>query len=290
MALTTLTTVDDFVQEVWSQITNDTREKNLILAPLFDRRFEAEFSGTPTDKIHVNGFDNFASTATSFSAGDDPITFKAAQYLTQVDIGITRHFYTAFAVQHDANLFSNVPQMTKLSNKAAYQVSLELDTYLAGFFDANTTAANAVGTLAVTLEDDDIIEANRILNAADVPKEDRFFYYSTDQDAEFQKVERYINNDYAKAVGSMDTGINRGPVAVLHDLQWFTSTNVEGSTAAGHDNGIFQREWASLVQVENLRISGPMFDLESDSDEFAVHNYYGAKEMRADSVVWAKGK
>ncbi len=289
MALTTLTTVDDFVQEVWSKVTNDKREKNLILAPLFDRRWESEFAGTPTDKIHVNGFDNFASTATAFSAGDDPITFKAGQYITQVDIAITRHYYTAFALQHDAGLQSNVEQMGKLSSKAAYQVSLELDTYLAGFFDTGTTGANTVGTLGITIEDDDIIEANRILNAADVPKEDRHFYYSTDQDAEFQKVERYINNDYAKAVGSINTGINRGPVAMIHDLQWWTSTNVEGSTSAGHDNGIFQKEWSALVQVENLRTETG-FDLESDSDEFVVHNYYGAKEMRSDHVIWAKGK
>lgn len=289
MALTTLSTVDDFVQEVWSKITNDKREKNLILAPLFDRRWESEFGGTPTDKIHVNGFDNFASTATTFSAGDDPITFKAAQYITQVDITITRHYYTAFALQHDAILQSNVEQMGKLSSKAAYQVSLELDTYLAGFFDAGSGGSGAVGTLGVTIEDDDIIEANRVLSAADIPGEERFFYFSTDQDAEFQKVERYINADYAKGVGSMDTGINRGPVAFIHGIQWFTSTNVEGSTSAGHDNAIFHREWASLVQVENLRTESAR-DLESDSDEFVVHNYYGAKEMRPDHLVWMKGK
>lgn len=288
MTLTTLTTVNAFVQEIWSKITNDKREKNLILAPLMDRRFESESSGTPTDLIHVNGFDNFASTATSFSPGDDPITFKQAQYIGQVNIAITRHYYTAFALQHDAKTFSNVEQMGKLSSKAAYQVSLELDTYLADLVDVGSGNSGAVGTLGVTIEDDDIIEANRVLSALDVPKEDRFFVYSTDQDAEFQKVERYINNDYAKAVGSMSTGINRGPVAVIHDLQWHTSTNIEGSTAAGHDNAIFHREWVALVQVENLRTEMG-FDLESDSDEFVVHNYYGAKEMRPDHLVWMKG-
>jgi hypothetical protein len=290
MALTTLTTVDTTVQEVWSKITNDTREKNLILAPLLDRRFESEFAGTPTDTIHVQGIDDFAGTSDAFSAGDDPITFKAGAFLSQVNIAINRHYYTAFAVQHDANLFANIPLAMKFSNKAAYQVSLELDTYIAGFFDAGTAGSGAVGALGTALEDDDIIEATRVLNAANVPFEDRHFYFSTDQDAEFKKVERYVNADYASAVGSIHVAHTRGLVANLHGMSWYTSTNVEGSTAAGHDNGIFHREWTAIVQAENLRVEGPSYDLESDSDEYAVHNYYGVKEMRPDHLVWAKGK
>ena len=286
MVLTTLTTVDAFVQEVWSKITNDKLEKNLILAPLMDRRFEAESAGTPTDLIHVNGFDDFASTATSFVIGDDPITFKAAQYIAQVNIAINKHFYTAFAVQHDANLFSNVPQMAKLSAKAAYQVALELDTRIGGVVDAG--GAGAVGTLGQTLEDDDIIESTRVLNAANVPFDDRHFAFSTDQDADFKKVERYINADYARAVGNIDVAHQRGLVASLHGLSWYTTTNIEGSTAAGHDNFVWHREWLAVVQVENLR-QEMAFDLESDSDEFVVHSYSGIKEMRPDHLVWAKG-
>ena len=153
MALTTLTTVDPFVQEVWSKITNDKLEKNLILAPLMDRRFEAESAGTPTDLIRVNGFDDFASTATSFTIGDDPITFKAGQYIGQVNIAINKHFYTAFALQHDANLFSNVEQMGKLSAKAGYQVALELDTRIGGVVDAGgrEPPASALANRALTL-------------------------------------------------------------------------------------------------------------------------------------------
>ena len=63
MALTTITTVATTIPEVWSKITNDTREKNLILAPLLDRRFESENAGNPTDKIHVQGVDDFAGNA-----------------------------------------------------------------------------------------------------------------------------------------------------------------------------------------------------------------------------------
>tara|TARA_R110000823_G_scaffold189968_7_gene321774 strand:- start:4580 stop:5452 length:873 start_codon:yes stop_codon:yes gene_type:complete len=290
MALTTITTVATTIPEVWSKITNDTREKNLILAPLLDRRFESENAGNPTDKIHVQGVDDFAGNADAFSAGDDPITFTAGAFLAQVDIAISRHYYTAFAVQHDVSLLANIPLAMKFSNKAAYRVSLELDTYIAGFFDANTTSANKVGALGTALEDDDIIESTRILNAANVPFEDRHFYFSTDQDAEFKKVERYVNNDYSQAVGSLNVTHTRGLVANLHGMSWYTSTNVEGSTAAGHDNGFFHREWAAIVQAENLRIEGPSYDLESDSDEYAVHNYYGVKEMRPDHVVWGKGK
>ena len=282
---TTKTTVDTFIQEVWSKNTRDTYEKNLVWGALFDHTFEEEFAGTPTDLIRVQGHDNFGA-ADAYTAGDDPLTMDAGVYLTQLTIAPTRHYYKSFTLDRDAELFSNMDQMQKLSDKAAYAVSLEMDTFLAGLPD---NFAQTVGTLAIALDDDDIIRADQYLNDAFVPRESRYFVYSAAQDAEFKKVERYTNMQYASAVGQINTAHGRGYVGSVHGLDWYYSDNTEGSNAAGHDNAIFQKEAAAVVVKDSMRMEGPFFELESDSTQVAIHNVYGASEIRDTSGVWAKG-
>src|SRR3990167_709010 len=208
---TTKTTVDTTVQEGWSKNTRDTFEKNLVWGSLFDHTFESELAGTPTDTIHVQGYDNFG-TADAYTAGDDPIVMDAGVFLGQLNISVNRHYYKSFTIDRDAELFQNIDTMSKFSDKAAYAVALEFDTFLAGLPD---NFAQTVGTLAVSLTDEDVIRAGQYLNDADVPENERYIVISAAQLAEFQKVERYINADYAAALGKLDGDKGKGYVMSL---------------------------------------------------------------------------
>jgi len=283
---TTKTTVDTTVQEVWSTNTRDTYEKNLIFGSTFDHTFEAEFGGTPTDLIHVQGIDNFTNAADAYTAGDDPLVQDAGVFLAQKDISINRHYYKSFLIDRDAELFTNIAMLSKLSDKAAYSVALEEDTFLAGFPDNFT---QTVGALAAPLTDEDIVRAGQYLNDADAPMDDRFIVISAAQLAEFQKTERYINADYAKALGQLSGEKEKGFVASMRGFDWYMTTNVEGSNAAGHDNSAHQRQAVAVVVKDSMRMEGPFFELESDATHVAVHNVYGALEIRDTSGVWLKG-
>lgn len=295
MAITGVVDVDEHIQELWSKLLIIAREKNLIWGQLFDRRYEAEQAGIPTDTIQVPKVDNW-STATdgydvegqelTFVDGDEAIPANATIGGPMDNSTAYRHFYFAFEVAKDAKLFTDPRLVQELSNKASYHVALEFDTFLAGFVDDWT---NSVGTINVTLEDDDIIEATRILNSANVPFGDRFFVFSEHQDAEFKKVERYTNKDYASAVGELKTARERGYVGSIHGLDWYTTTNVEAN-GSGHENAIFHKEVVAVVQKEKMRTEGPVYDMEGDTDQYAVHNVYTVKEMRDDHGVLANGK
>ncbi len=292
MANTSMSTADQFIQEVWSKTTNDATQANLILNPLMDHRFEAESAGTPTDKIHVNGFDNFGATSqitTSGVGATSALSYSTSSYIAQVDIDINRHFYLAFALDHDADLFSNVPQMASLREKASYAVSLEEDTFIAGFADG-LGSAQQVGTLAVSIEDDDIILGQRVLNDANIPQSDRHFVFSSIQDADFKKVERYVNQDYSAAIGSIPTAHGPGLVnSGLHGVNWYMTTNLDGSNAAGHDNVLFHRNWVAVVGKDKMRTEGPFYDIDADTNKLVVHNFYGVAQMGSDWAVWMKG-
>lgn len=285
MALTTKTTVDATIPEMWSKILNSAREKNLVFVPLLDHRFESENGSGGYDTIHVDGIDNFGA-ANSYSAGTDPLTFDAGALITQVDISVNRHYYKAFAITHDAELLSNHSLLANFSEKAAYEIAREMDAFFAGFVDDFT---QTVGALNVALDDSDIIRAVQYLNDANAPFNDRFLVVSAAEDANLKQIERYTNSDYARAVGNLPTDRENGFIGRVHGLDIYMSTNVEGSNSTGHDNAVFQREAVAVVAFESMRVEGPSKDLESDSTEYVVHSFYGGKEMRDDHGVWAKG-
>lgn len=295
MAITGVGDVEEHIQEVWSKLLIIAREKNLIWGSLFDRRYESEVSGIPTDTINVPGIANWSGTVDSYDAAGEELTFVDADTDMPANVVIGgalnnttqfRHFYWAFEVAKTASLFTDPALVSGLSGKAGYAVALEFDTFLSGFADA---FSNNVGTYNVTLEDDDIIEATRILNSANVPFGDRYFVFSEHQDAEFKKVERYTNKDYASSVGELKTARERGFIGSVHGLDWYTTTNVEAN-GSGHENAIFHKEVVAVVQKDKMRTEGPVYDMEGDTNQYSVHNVYTAKEMRDDHGVEAKGK
>ena len=290
MALTTKTTMDDWVPTVWSGILNSAREKKMVFPKLFDHRWEAEFEGQPLDHIFVHGLDNYAQVssrdARAYSAGLDPLLTDAAVLVTRVDIPVTRHYYRSFAVTHDAEMLSKPEVTNGIADKASYAVALEMDAYMSEFVDDFT---QAVGTLGVATSDEDVIRGTQYLNDADAPFDDRFYVFSMAEDANYKKIEKYINADYGAAVGNIDTGRPEGQVANIHGLTWISNNHVSGANSTGHDNGMWHRSAVAVVIKEDMRVEGPSKDLESDSTEMAMHSYYGAVQMRGDHGVFVRG-
>ena len=103
---------------------------------------------------------------------------------------------------------------------------------------------------------------------------------------------------YEAAVGSITKQVP-GAFARIHNLEWYMSTNVEGTNTAGHDNAIFQREAVALCIIDNMR-QKRFYEITTDSEQFAVHAIYGALEIRGGTFtgvagqmggagIWAKG-
>lgn len=292
MALTTKTTVDGTIPELWSKILLNAREKNLILVPLFDHRYEAEAGGKNFDLVKVDGVDNFAEAAESYSDVSDVnsnLTFRAGVMMTQRLIpasGAWRHFYKAFATTHEADILGHPGLFDAWVGKVAYEVALEMDTYFAGFID---NFSQTEGSLAVPVTEDNIMRCVQYLNDANAPRNDRFMALSAAEDNNLKKFERFTNADYARAVGSLPTDRGIGFAGSIHGLSVHTSTNIEGTNAAGHDNGVWQREAVAVISKEMLRVEGPVKDIESDTKQYIAHSFYMGAEMRDDHAIWLKG-
>lgn len=292
MPLTTTTTADTMIPELWAVTTADAREAELSFVSLFDRRFEAEASGKAYDRIHIQGFNNFTDETGTFGSGSSTsllvgaaLTYAAGRYMTQVDLIINAHVYEAFELTHEAELMTNVAQLEKLAGKAGYSVAHRLDDDAAGFID---DFSNVVGTLLVGLSDADVSRAQQYLDDNLVPQGDRFFVFSHAEKRSLMDQEKYINADYREAIGGLNTNIIKGYMNHIHGADWIGMDNIEGTNAAGHDNGMFHREAVAVAIIDNMRVES-MKEIDNDSTKYAVHAIYGMREVRDLHGVFCRG-
>lgn len=287
MPLTTTTTADSTLPELWSALTADEREQTLVVFNLFNRQFEAEAGKRAYDTIHIQGVNNFTTGALTLGVGGT-VTYEAGAYATQINLVINTHAYQAFDLETEAELMSNINNMEKLSHKAGYSVALSMDDTAAGMVD--DFSLNPVGQLAVNLDFEDYNVAARTLSDANVPKGDRSVILSPAERYHLNTIERFTNSLYSQAVGSISAKeVAQGMFAKgILGASWYESTNVEGSNAAGHDNGMFHKEVVATAVIDYMR-KVEMYEIDTDSTKVVIHSIYGMIEVRENHGVFMRG-
>lgn len=293
---TASTGADGLIPEVWATQTRDSFLANLEMANLVDRSFEQDMAGRRGDTIHIDGvggttddtragFD-VASNITLSAGGT--LTAEVMTFLTQVDLSIDTHAYKFFDLEFELDIKTDFPLLQRGAERTSYVVAQKLDDDLAGTID---NFSQTVGTLAVTLSDDNILRAVQYLNDANAPESERFGLFSAAQQVDLMKVDKYINKMYTpltEATADPENGNFRGKFGELYGFDLYQSTNTEGTNAAGHDNGFFQRQAVAAVVIDDQRVAVD-YEITTDSHRHAVHSLYGFVEVRDTSGVWAKG-
>ena len=103
------------------------------------------------------------------------------------------------------------------------------------------------------------------------------------------QLDHFINRDYtdSTAAGKGSKG-DRAWLGTWMSMPVYKSVNVEGSNAAGHDNGMFNREFGALVKQMAPK-TFTMFDIDYLARKVATEQIYGTKVMRNNHSVWVKG-
>jgi hypothetical protein len=276
-----VTTADVFIPEIWSMLALVARENSLVFAQLVDRRFEAGLSYG--DTIHVPSIGNLAARSKSANAA---ITYETVTE-TNLDITITTHEYAAIAVESIMKVQTNRDLLSAYAGKMGYALAIAVDDVLAGLVD---NFSNVVGALAVENTDDEILRARQYLNDADAPRGDRFIVISPAAETGFLKLDRFVHNDYTMihGEGAADTELEKAYVTSFYRMPIYMSVNVEGTNAAGHDNGMFQREALALV-MQMSPTSHADFDIDYLADKVVIEQLHGSREMRDDHGVFVQG-
>lgn len=277
------TTADVFIKEVWSKRAIVAREQQLVFAEKVNRVFEDELSMGDTIHVPSRGHLSVQSKNTS----NNQATIFETITETNTDIVVQTWEYSAIALETYTRKQSNRDLLAFYAPEQGYALGLSLDDNLAGLVDDFT---QTVGTLAQGMTyAQEILRARQYLDDANAPGEDRCWIISPAEEANWMNMDQLINRDYSQLHGAVGKkALNMAYIGNVLGDPVYKSTNVEGSNAAGHDNGYFQKE--AIACVVQLKATTHMqFDINYLANKVVVEHIYGSKEMRDDHGVWAKG-
>ncbi len=206
---------------------------------------------------------------------------------TNTQINVATWEYVGIAVESIVKVQAKRDLLKAYAGKMGYALALAVDDVGAGLIDDVT---NTVGTLAVENTDDDFLRARQYLNDANAPGGERFIVVSPAAETGLLKLDRYVANEYSAVhgTGARETALEQAYVTSFYRMPVYVSTNVEGSNAAGHDNGMFQREAFALI-LQMKPTTHYQYDINYLVDKVVMENLYGWKEMRDDHAVFVKG-
>lgn len=260
----------------------EVRDANLGFSGTVSSTYRDEAGvGTTIKWNNITNPNSGAARSKSEGNSGNDITFDA-QTETAVTLTINQHYYSAFELEEFQASLSILDQEMLYKRRAAYVVNLAVDDALAALVD---DFGQVVGTLAVDLTDDDIRRAVQYLDDANAPADGRFFAMAPATKNSMLSVDRYASSDFNRGGGA---NLISGEFGNIYGLRTWTSTNVEGTNAAGHDNGIYQRDSIALgmrMQPKTRKFD----DIDNLSTKLSISVIYGVIETRDDHGVWAKG-
>ena len=285
---TDTTNLSSSVPQMYSHMTADYREANFLYVNLFDRKYEADLS--EGDRVFIHGVDRFqaetASQANSLSTAGGSLTFDEANLMARISLIADTHIYQAFDLEYEADLFSNIGLMEKLTKASGYAVAHRIDDDAAALVD---NFSQTVGTAAVGLTESDVKRGVQYLNDAFAPEDGRVFVFSPAEQMNLFGIERFVNAQYSASIGNVNVDSKyKGYVTNILGMDWYMSLNVEGTNAAGHDNGLWQKDACATLIVEESRPVSH-YEIGTDTTRYAVHAIYGFVEVRDDHGVFMKG-
>lgn len=275
----TSTTGAQFNPAITSKKIIDIYEANLGFSGTVSTRYRDDAGvGTTIKWPTITAF-----SASSKSEGNDgnDITFTANTE-SAVTLTINQHQYAAFELEEFEDSLSLQDQEEIYTRRSAYAVRLAVDDTLAALVD---NFSQTDGTLGVDPSDSDVRRGMQYLDDADVPMDGRFFAMSPATKAGLLGVDRYNSSDFATNGGG---NIVTGEFGTIYGFRSWMSTNVEGTNAAGHDNGMYQRDAFALGMRREPRVRTED-DIDNLSKKVAVSAIWGVIETRDTSGYWLKG-
>lgn len=280
--------VNNFIPEVWSAQILDNLNKNLVVTNLCNRDYEGEISAFG-DTVRINEIGDIAIN----DYAKNSTTALTIQELTDAQqlLTIERARYFAFKLDDVDNAQTKPKLMQKAIERAAYNMSDDIDTWVAqrmssqGFFNglnstelgSTATALSVTSTLVITA----LGWAARIMDQNNVPGMGRWAVVSPA--VHHQMI-------LARIVRDTDNSnyISAGPNAVgnFYGFNIYVSNNVVlGSAASSQYHCLFGTSMG--VTVANQLAKVEAFDLGAAGFGDAVKglNLYGMKITRPESIL-----
>lgn len=264
-----------FAPNIWSKRVIVALQNNLVFGEAVDRRYESD--AKVGKSIRVATISNLSARTKSEGTA---ITYETnSETVTAIDL--TSWIYAAFGIEDIAALQNQIDVRKYYQGKLGYALAKKIDDDVAGLVAG---LSQSVGTLGTNLTDDDILEAMRLLQNANVDQSSAVIIMSPSENINLLKQDKWTNREYT------DWGtVSKGKVPKLYNMPVLVTTNVN-QPAAGQANCVMMHKEAFALVVQKDPKMHLFYDMDLFAWKLATECVYGKAEMRDDHGVYLKGK
>lgn len=276
----TITTGANFIPEIWMDEVRAYLRANLVLA---DKVKMIMFEGQKGDTLHIP---DVSELTTSAKAANTQVSLQANTE-SVFDLSINQHRESSFLIEDMLSVQSQYNLRSEYTRAAGYAVSKRLDADLAGLvgsltqkFKGSDGTTAWTGTQAGDLTEAAIRQAIELLDAANVPQEDRFLFIPPAQKNVLLGISRFT--EY-QMVGPGGMPIRTGQFGEIFGVPVYVSTQAI-STSTAHGCILGQRN-AFAMAVQNSPRVQSAYILEYLGWLTVVDVIYGYKVYRDNHAV-----
>lgn len=274
----TTATAANLIAQLWTKEVEKPFYNSVYLAKLVKQRGDLVQNGGST--INVPFLQIFNARA---KAAGTAVTFDTNAE-ANVQISINKQYYLAILIEDIAKVQANYNLQELYRGAQAEAVGRQVDTDLASLYTAagNTIAAGAA------LTDANFISATALLDAANVPRSERYAVIGANSHGDLLNVNKYTTYDSTGIKGTANSSdtwdlADNTLVASVYGMDVLVSNNVVTAASVGHDL-IFHKSAMSLAM--QLK---PTYKMEDSVDyigtKTVLHTIYGVAVERPAALI-----
>lgn len=238
----TVTTAAAVIPEVWRKIVLDAREARQVVLPRI-LNVSAEVKGKG-DTVHIPVFPQTLSVNTVGSGGS--LTNQAITH-EDVELDVDQWKELTVEITDRAQTQSLIDLFANFAKEFGKKLASHLDNVILALYSGVTT--NSVGGTSA-LDDDDITEAVRLLDDANVPEDDRTWAFAPIARRGLLRLDKFVlANKTGMAVGAQINGL----MGDIYGAPAVVSSNV-ATASSQRKNLYFHKEAFAIAVQRNVRI------------------------------------
>lgn len=281
MADMTITTMDEWLPQVWSAVASVTYRSNTVLAPLLDHRWEPELGVGRGDTVNIPTFSqnqrSDTVTRSSFGVGA-ALTFTAVTD-TPVQLVVNQMVYHAWRMPVEMSVQSMAAYQMLLNEGVPQSLALQMDYFIASDDTNGLDIFTAIGTDNVDVTDAVILEGETNLNAQNAPLDGRVFVMSPATRGSLMQIDVIRNQLYSGSVGNLAGDKGAGYLGKIYTLDCYMSNNLEAGTS-GKKNAIFQKEAIAIAEQQSVKFEKSVNIADGLFNEYVGYIVYGIKLVK----------
>lgn len=272
----TRTTADKYIPELWTDELLKAREKKLVMVnKIMAVRPQGLRFG---DTVHIPRLSN--ETALDKTA-ESAVTFSAATE-TEITVNITKYKYVAKLVEDIVEVQSKYDLFSNYRDKIAYALADVVDSDILALTQGITQSVGQLGAAGLSVNEAMILAGIRMLDAANVPQEDRYLVVDAYGREDLLSIANFIRYD-AGGKSAASTAVNSGVIGEAYGLKVLFSNNIY-ATATSAFGMIFHKEAFAIALQKDVSIKTE-YSVDYIGTKMVGYEIYGLTIARTDHAV-----